>query len=499
MRKCFVTIWFCYLKTDWFCRRHPELLHIPFVLVAPDYGRIIITAVNTVAHKLGIEVGMVLADAKAVVPLLKYFDDIPDLPLRILKAIAQWCFRFSPTVVIDQPDGIIIDATGCTHLWNGDASYLNSIFKRLNQLGYNVRAAMANTIGKAWAFAHFGDQRSIIDCEELSNALFLLPPAALRLEAETIERLYKLGLRQIKNIISMPRSVLRRRFGNHLLWRLDQAIGHQEEIIHPVQLIEPYHERLPCLEPITTAIGIEIALIKLLEVLCKRLQCEGKGIRKAIFKAYRTDDGIEMIDIGTNCASYNAQHLIKLFEIKIASIEPALGIELFVLEASEVEDINIIQEKLWESAHGLENPKLIELLDRVSNKIGAGSIYRYLPDEHHWPERSVKIATSLNEKITTEWRTDRQRPIQLLQDPQPIQVTAPIPDYPPMLFRYKNKLHKIRKADGPERIEREWWIDQGQHRDYYAVEDEEGKRFWLFRSGHYSDENYQWFIHGFFA
>ena len=82
--------------------------------------------------------------------------------------------------------------------------------------------------------------------------------------------------------------------------------------------------------------------------------------------------------------------------------------------------------------------------------------------------------------------------------PEYIEVTAPVPDYPPMLFRYKGKLHKIIKADGPERIEQEWWLQDGQHRDYYAVEDEEGYRYWLFRLGHY-DENYQWFIHGFFA
>jgi protein ImuB len=120
------------------------------------------------------------------------------------------------------------------------------------------------------------------------------------------------------------------------------------------------------------------------------------------------------------------------------------------------------------------------------------------PDEHYWPERSIKQASSLQETTSTEWKVDRPRPMHLLATPQSIQVAAPVPDYPPMNFRYKNKLHKILKADGPERIEQEWWIQDGQHRDYYVVEDEEGCRYWLFRSGHY-DEDYEWFIHGFFA
>lgn len=69
-----------------------------------------------------------------------------------------------------------------------------------------------------------------------------------------------------------------------------------------------------------------------------------------------------------------------------------------------------------------------------------------------------------------------------------------------MLFRYQGEVHNIKRADGPERIEQEWWIQQGLHRDYYTVEDEAGARFWIFRLGHYKNDNKpEWFIHGYFA
>src|SRR5215510_3871340 len=100
MQKSFVTIWFRYLKTDWLCRHHPELQHLPFVLIAQDHGRMIITAVNSHAYQQGIAVGMVLADARVIVPALKYFDDIPGLPEKLLTSIAKWCIRFSPMVSI---------------------------------------------------------------------------------------------------------------------------------------------------------------------------------------------------------------------------------------------------------------------------------------------------------------------------------------------------------------------------------------------------------------
>jgi protein ImuB len=170
------------------------------------------------------------------------------------------------------------------------------------------------------------------------------------------------------------------------------------------------------------------------------------------------------------------------------------------MEAGQLEEVPMVQEALWAGSPGLEDQALAELLDRLAVKVGSGTIHRYLPDEHYWPERSVKQAASLDEKPATQWRTDRPRPTVLLTRPALIEVSAPVPDYPPMSFRHQGKVHYIKKADGPERIEREWWLDAGEHRDYYQVEDEEGQRYWLFRSGYYrGDKLHQWFLHGFFA
>ena len=500
MPKRFVTIWFRNLTTDWFIRRRPLLSETPFILASPDHGRMVVTAANALARTQGIDTGMVVADARAIIPSLEVFDDKPGLSAKLLKGLAEWCIRYTPAVAIDPPDGLILDVTGCAHLWGSEKEYLTGILKRLKHFGYEVHAAMADTIGTSSAVARYAQDSLIVESGRQTAALLSLPSAALRLEPETVERLEKLGLRQVSNFISMPRAALRRRFGRHFLKRLDEALGNEEEVIHPVHPVAPYQERLPCLEPIVTATGIEIALQRLLDTLCHRLQQEEKGLRTALFKGYRMDGKIEKIEIGTNRPSHNTLHIFKLFENKLGAIEPALGIELFTLEASKVEDASPVQEKLWENKGGLDDIALSELLDRLAGKVGANCIHRYVPDEHYWPERSFKLAVDLDEKLQTTWKADRPRPLQMLSRPEPIEVTAPIPDYPPMLFRYKGKLHKIIKADGPERIEQEWWLQQGQHRDYYRAEDEEGHRYWLFRSGHYdASKSYKWFLHGFFA
>jgi protein ImuB len=303
----------------------------------------------------------------------------------------------------------------------------------------------------------------------------------------------------VKQFIRMPRTSLRKRFGQHFLTRLDRTLGYELEIIDPVVPVEQYEERLHCLDPIVNSSGIEIALEKLLTVLCSRLAHDQKGLRTAILKCYRTDGKTVSVDVGTNRPSHSVMHLFKLFELKLQQIEPGLGIELFILIAPSIEDYLPQQEKMWGEGGGLDDNRLSELIDRLAGRISMANIHRYLPDEHYWPERSFKSATCLGEELSTYWRNDKQRPVHVLPAPERIEVTAPIPDYPPMLFRYKGKLHQIIRADGPERIEQEWWLQQGQHRDYYRVEDEEGKRYWLFRLGHYHEKKYQWFLHGFFS
>jgi protein ImuB len=499
MQRRYASIWFPYLTTNWLVLRRPALKDTAFVFTFSERGRALVKAASAIAREQGITEGISLADAKAIVPGLQVFNDKTGREARLLRAIGEWCIRYTPFVELDLPDGITLDISGCTHLWGSEEEYLKEIVNRLKSLGYEVRGAIADTIGTAWAMARFGEGTPVIGSGEQATALLPLPPSALRLETVVLQRLRKLGLYQISSFIHMPRTVLRRRFGADLLLRLAQALGQEEEMMQPLQLMAPYQERLSCLEPIRTAVGIEIAIKKLLETLCRRLKNEGKGLRTAVLTCYRVDGKVIQAEIGTNSPSHHIMHLFKLFSLKIPSIEPALGIELFVMEAPKTEEVSPLQEVLWAGSPGMDDQGLSELLDRLAVKVGAQAIHRYLPDEHFWPERSLKPAASIQEKTNIAWHQGRPRPTQLLARPMPVEVSAPIPDYPPMLFIYKGQRHLIKKADGPERIAQEWWLEQGEHRDYYYVEDEEGQRYWLFRSGHYSEKGSQWFIHGFFA
>lgn len=500
MAKRFLSLWFRHLKTDYTTIRRPALANQPFVLALPDHGRKVITAINTLAQQEGVQVNMAAADARILIPSLEVLDDDPALANKLLHGLALWCIRYTPIVAADLPDGLILDISGCAHLWGGERAYFTQIVTTLKNKGYDVRGAIADTIGAAWAVARYGRITPLIEPGEHPAALLSLPPEALRIDPIIAARLQKLGLNQVQHFASMPRQTLRARFGNAFLQRLDQAFGRITESIEPVIPVEPYIERLPCLEPIRTAGGIEIALKQLLETLCTKLVQDGKGLRTATFKGYRIDGQLIQISIGTHKVTHNIAHLFKLFEEKITTLEPDLGIEVFTLEAPKVEDVNPFQPAMWNGATGLHDNGLSELIDRVTNKTGPETVHRYLPAEHLWPERSISVTNDLDAIAAHQWSISRPRPIHILKRPEPIEVTAPIPDYPPMLFIHKGQRHKIAKAEGPERIEQEWWLSGGEHRDYYFVENEQGVRFWIFRLGHYdSAKKLQWFLHGYFA
>lgn len=493
-----VAIVFPQLMTDWILRRQPALKEVPFALAIADRGRRVVKAANILAQEKGVQVDMVVADCKAIVPELEVLDYDPEQSNKLLTALAEWCIRYAPIVAVDLPNGLLFDSSGCTHLWGGEEAYLKIIRERFKKIGYNTQIAITDTIGCSWAVCRYGGTISIVPPGKQMQALALLPPTALRLENTITEKLCKLGLLTIESFRSMPRPALRRRFGAVLLTRLDQAMGNEFEMLEPVKPIPPYEERLPSMEPIQTAIGIEIALKNLLETLCQRLSLESKGLRTCIFTCHRLDGSSQQLEVGTNRPSRNTKHLFKLFEIKIQQIEPDLGIELFTLVATVVEELQNTQDALW-AMNSANEAAIAELLDRIAGKTGADSIHRYLPAEHYWPERSIKSTSSLTEKATSSWRSDLPRPVHILKKPEPIEVSVPIPDYPPLLFNYKGILHTVKKADGPERIEQEWWTDKSEYRDYYCLEDEHGGRYWVFRLGDYLTGDPKWFVHGFFA
>ncbi len=473
-------------------------------------NRRLLAAVDAGAAGAGLSPGMSLADARARIPDLLVLPADPIGDREALTALARWCGRWSPHVAPCGADGLWLDVTGMIPLFPDEASLAGEALDRLRRLGFACRGAIADTPGAAWALARFqaGAEPLVVPPGETAAALAPLPVAGLRLPESVLQDLNRLGLRRIGALYPLPRAPLAPRFGELVARRLDQALGRLEEPISPLAPIIPRTERLGFAEPPVAAPALAQAIGVLVERLCRRLEGEGLGARRLVLGFHRVDGHLQEIEIGTSRPNRTPSHLCRLLEPKLEQVDPGLGIEFMMLAAAEVEALIPAQPGLGKGPAALRDEAALvaPLVDRLAGRLGAPKVIRLVAGSSRVPERAMRRLPALGHEDGPPgtWALERPRPIRLLSPPDPIEVVAPVPDDPPLLFRWRHVTHRVRRAEGPERIAAEWWRDPALARvdavrDYYRIEDESGRRFWLFRRGLYRpDPPPRWFLHGFF-
>jgi len=443
---------------------------------------------------------MSVADALAVRPglVLAPADEAADRAL--VDRLADWCSHYTPWAAADawtEGFGLWLDVTGCAHLFGGEEALLAHLTRRLKRLGFSARAALADTPGAAWARARYGANHPCVPGMGQRDALAPLPVAALRLAPETAATLSGLGLRCIGDLYGIPRAGLAARFGRVVAHRLDQALGHESEPISPRRPPPSHGVHAAFAEPIARAEDVAEAVRRLLERLCRQLEAEGLGLRRLEVAAFRVDATSRSIAIGTSRPARDPRHLFRLLGEDLPALDPGFGIELLRLSALEVAPLAPEQTGL--EAGDACPDEFVRLLDSLGNRLGFDRVMRLVPQQSHVPERAVTRLPPTAPVPSVSW-PDRRRPVRLFSRPEPVEAMAPVPDSPPVMFRWRNRAHRVVRADSAERIADEWWRRIAPERDYYVVEDEVGRRFWLFREGLYGAEPPpRWYVHGVFA
>jgi len=482
---------------------------VPFALLETARGVRRLAAVDEAARTLGLHPGQKATDAKALVPELATAEAEPEADARALAALAEWCVRFSPAVAIDPPDGLFLDVTGVAHLWGGEAELMADFRARAAVAGLPFRLAMADTAGAAWALARHGEDGVLAPPGRQAELLAPLPPAALRIAPEAAAQLGRLGLRRVGQLIDLPRGPLARRFGAPVLARLDQALGRAPEALAFRRPPTPWVARLAFAEPISAPEDMARVTADVAAKLCARLEAEGQGARHFEAFFHRVDNRVPSVGVGLSLAGRDAARIAKLLQPKVEAVDPGFGIEAVSLAAYEVEPVAGRQGRIGADLAASAEDGLAPLVDRLANRLGPGRVWRAAPAESHVPELAVRRAPALGAlpDPAAPWAPEAPRPVRLFRRPEPLEdVTALLPDDPPRRFRWRGRLHDVRRAEGPERIGDEWWkrdIDEVsvfRARDYYRVEDAEGGRFWVFREGLYGDPEGgpRWWLHGVF-
>ncbi len=469
----------------------------------------VVGGADRAARALGLAPGLPLAQAQAMVPGLLVMPATPLEDRAALGQLAAWCLRLAPLTAPDPPDGIWIDATGAAHLHGGEAELLEHVVDRLAADGIACRAAIADTPGAAHAAARYGSGASIVvPAGGQAAALAEWPVAALRLAAADVALLRRLGLERIGALDAAPRAPLARRLGRQVGLRLDQAMGRLFEPIEPVFPPEILSVRKSFVEPLLTAEAFATVIASLTGEICAALERRGEGARRLVLLFERVDGAVPSLEIGTARPVRAAAHLARLLTERLERIDPGLGVEAMRLAVPLAEPLAYRQSPACLAGGEDDDPDadIAALVDRIENRLGRGRVYRAVPVQSDVPERSVRCLASLAPLASSGagWPENLPRPVRLFDPPQPVEALALLPDHPPAAFTWRRHRHQVRRADGPERIHGEWWRREGETfavRDYFAVEDEAGRRFWLFRRGNGQDPatgDLSWFLHGLF-
>ncbi len=468
---------------------------------------------DAAAERLGLHPGLALADARARRPEIAVIEADPEADAAALKRLAEACRRYTPTVTLDPPDGLILEVGGSAHLWGGEAALLDELTARVERAGWSCRVALADTAGLAWALARWG-RGGVAAPGDREQSLAPLPVAALRLEPPTVEALSRVGLKTVGQLIDTPRAPLARRFGPEVLARLDQALGLKGEAQAPEKERRPWCADRRLFDPISSEADVLGVAHGLAQALARRLEAEGKGGRLFGLELFRLDGAVKRLKVACSRPLRDPARVAALFTERLqtlnAGLEADYGFDLVRLWALKVEPVAVESPRL--DGEGEPSVALEALADRLAVRLGPRAVTRAVPCDAWRPEQAVAMiplgeapaaspAASWAAEPPAAYAGAPLRPLRLFASPEPVEAVAEAPDGPPARFTWRRLARRVTAAEGPERIAGDWRDpDDGGQRDYWRVEDEGGRRYWLFRQGIYGEAvETRWFVHGLFA
>ncbi|WP_246659493.1 Y-family DNA polymerase [Ancylobacter moscoviensis] len=487
---------------------HP-LAPPPLVFVEKAQNALRLAAVDRAAHRRGLAPGLTLADARARIPDLAVIDHDPAADAAFLEEVADDCDRWTPLVALDGGDGLVLDITGCAHLFGGEAAMRQRLLAHLARHGLGACAVVAGTPDAARALARSGGGRvreGIVAPGGEAAAVAVLPIARLGVGEEVVTGLSRAGLKTIGDLAARPGTPLAARFGEDLLVRLDRALGREDVRIVPRRPLPACIAERRFAEPIARVEDIEATLGLLVDDLALMLEARGEGGRAFEASFFRADGAVRRLKVETARPSRDARSLRRLYRERIETladpIDPGFGFDLVRLAVLRAEPLTPAQVSL--DGRAVEEEEVAALIDRLAVRLGRERVLRFLQRDTHDPDRASALvpAAALAGPPLPPMPEMLPRPLTLFDPPQPIEALAEVPDGPPLRFRWRRVVHEVARAEGPERIAPEWWRrpEGTPTRDYFRVENREGRRFWLFRAGLYDREpgTPRWFLHGLF-
>jgi len=473
----------------------------PLVLTRSAGVSDVVVARDGQAERLGVRPGMTLAQALALAPHVLLVPDDPVGDRRALEQLADWATRFGPQVEVLEPDVLLVDVTGCERFFRGEENLARQAVVGLARQGFGARAAIADTVGAAWALAHAGEEDvTIVPAGQTRRWLAPLPPAALRLDAAGAARLSALGIRTVGGLLELPRAGLVGRCGRPVVRRLQQALGEVFEGIGTRMPEEVVQALCEFEQPVQARPAVEAMAKRLLGKVFARLRASGRALWCLECVLCCEQAPPVTLAIRLTRPTGAAEHVAGLLSARLERVDLSVGVCGVVLVARQTAPGRPGQGQLFEPAAAEPGEEFSQLVDRLIGRLGGAAVRRARAMDDYQPERAFRYASAEEPSEMRGASADAvvsgpARPVRLFSRPVPLRVIARVPDGPPTWLACRGREYVVVAARGPERLETGWWRGPDVRRDYFRVSVETGEQFWVF----HDFGGQRWYLHGVFA
>lgn len=427
---------------------------------------------NALAQTAGVQRGMPISTARAIYPRLRSLPREEGRERDTLESLAVWAIQFSPRISVSGSDALLIEIGGSLRLFGGIDALRITMQEAIQTLGYSANMGIAPCPRGAEVLALAQILEPAREQTQLERLLRPLPLDCLAWDARIQQRLDAVGVSCIGQCLALPRDGFRRRYGAAHLRDLDRLVGRTPD---PRRLFTPpptFHRSLDVSGDIVNTNHLIPGFEHLFGLLQTELRGRDCGVMRLRIALHHTRQSPTQFEIGLQRPGNDAQHWLSLLHEHLQRCVVAEPVRRISVQAQDFSEPGQPQQSLWQEQTQAQRQAILE---RLAARLGPSALYSLQSVATHHPESAFLRVKPDQGHADVQDR--RARPIWLLANPQPIDVS------------------RLQLCSRLERLESGWWAQDCQ-RDYYRARDPLNRYLWVFRDHRHPS---QWFVHGFFA
>ena len=429
---------------------------------------------NPAALAAGIKPGMPATAALGLLDGLQVVARDPEAEQRALQRLAAWCYQYSSQVSVPGDRlGLFLEVAASERLFGPPQQLGQRLGRELGRLGYHAMTGSAPTPEAAWLAVHEGAH--LAATEAIRRHLGPLVLAHLHLEPAQISAMERMGFRQLRDLLRLPRKALTRRFGPAVPDYLDRMLGARAD---PRVLYRPpvtFSARLELAAEIQASEALLFPLRRLLEELCGILRGGDNAVQTVQVTLGHEDHDDTLLELGLQSPTQDTARLLTVLRERLERLRLPGPVRALRLDAPRLLEFDAGQHTLFRDTPLERRQDIEQLTERLQARLGREGVTGLTGKEDHRPEHSWQLRP-LDQPPRCSARA--HRPAWLLPQPR------------------RCAIEHYEILAGPERIESGWWDGRDCRRDYFIVRDAQGSMLWAY---HEYKPRRGWFLHGVFA